>query len=134
MTCNICFEDYQIVKNDIYTLECNHKYHNKCLERYIKIMGKNNRKGTCPYCREFWNINNFLRKFEKDKIEASKKLLCVGVHVLINSSTIVNKTGKICDITPTMYRVELDLEEPLEFGDVRERRLVKHNNVVLHVL
>jgi hypothetical protein len=42
--CCICLEDYKI-NEKYFHLECNHKYHEKCLKLWLT---KNN---TCPICR-----------------------------------------------------------------------------------
>ena len=40
--CPICQDK---LEDDIHTLECNHKYHKKCIDIWL------NQTNTCPYCR-----------------------------------------------------------------------------------
>jgi hypothetical protein len=42
--CSICLEDYKN-KEKYFHLECNHKYHEKCLKLWL------NKNNTCPICR-----------------------------------------------------------------------------------
>lgn len=46
--CNICH--YKINKDEqSIILKCNHYYHNSCLKK---------KKGKCPYCNKYYNIEN----------------------------------------------------------------------------
>ena len=48
--CSICLDNYK--KNEFYrTLECNHTFHKKCIDRWIKKDHLN-----CPMCRNDINI------------------------------------------------------------------------------
>ncbi len=54
ISCSICFE--QVKKKEyIRELQCNHKFHKKCIDKWVK------RKFTCPLCRFdipwAWNVN-----------------------------------------------------------------------------
>ena len=40
--CSICLNN---LDNNIITLHCNHKYHNECMDMWLKY------NNTCPYCR-----------------------------------------------------------------------------------
>lgn len=50
---NICGICHEVLKDDIQTLECGHKYHYDCiLESYINDCKKNKYEKKCPYCRK----------------------------------------------------------------------------------
>jgi hypothetical protein len=118
-------------ENGTYTLECDHSYHKTCLQKSLKFFEKYNKNRTCPYCRQSWNLKKFLKQIEKDNFIANGKLLCIDDYVLINSSTLKNKIGKIYAVTPTMYRVEI-VEDGTVPPEKPQKRLVKQNKVVLH--
>ena len=42
--CSICLN--KIGKKKLFTTECNHKYHWKCINKWLDITN------TCPYCRK----------------------------------------------------------------------------------
>jgi hypothetical protein len=43
--CKICYQDFNI-KEYKRNLKCNHFFHKKCIDKWIKI------KNTCPICRD----------------------------------------------------------------------------------
>lgn len=57
--CEICC-DTNLSSNDIYTLYCNHSFHKKCLDEYIKLSELNNNY-KCIYCRKNNNSNKKIK-------------------------------------------------------------------------
>ena len=52
MDCPIC---YKKINKSTFNLECNHKFHIKCLLEWKYICQKNYTKFNCPMCRKKWN-------------------------------------------------------------------------------
>ena len=50
--CSICLEDMIQINTYVIELECNHKFHNTCIEIWILY------NPTCPLCRDIININH----------------------------------------------------------------------------
>ena len=80
-TCTICFEE---VENDFKKLNCNHVFHQKCLEEwFFKTKPRLDeydcyRSGTCPNCQEFHKDVLFPIRFESLEINFTNsiKLIC----------------------------------------------------------
>lgn len=47
--CSICLDEYKI-GDEIYITKCNHKFHKKCIIKYIEY--NNNYIFSCPLCRQ----------------------------------------------------------------------------------
>lgn len=90
-TCLICFG---VLKGKIWTTECNHKFHYRCMNRWITQVR------SCPYCRcKIARTDVFLRSlrgrwlFEYDI--PSVDFLCNYVGILIECLFICS-TNNIC--------------------------------------
>jgi len=58
MECMICLEE--INTNELFTLYCGHRYHNKCILRWMEDI-----KHTCPLCRNEIILETYY--FEKER-------------------------------------------------------------------
>jgi hypothetical protein len=68
--CCICFETLD--KNDLAILNCNHKYHYKCIGKWMESILKNRIKtedNFCPLCTNGTEIKNVICR---DKIDPKK--------------------------------------------------------------
>ena len=74
-TCIICFDD---VSSEKRTLTCNHSYHKKCINEWIKT------KNSCPICRCVIPLNKKqkIRKFFKTTYKITKHLISGVVAVI----------------------------------------------------
>ena len=64
--CSICLED---LSDEIYTLECNHKFHTKCIIKWFR-----NDNSTCPLCKDIKTYSNLSYWQKIDTIAEIKKL------------------------------------------------------------
>ena len=64
MECSICFED---IKNEREVLNCNHVFHEKCIEKWFSI------NHHCPLCRRS-KFNKSMVEYEKNYYKNSKKI------------------------------------------------------------
>lgn len=51
-SCNICFSDYQSGEYKRILNKCQHTFHKKCIDKWLK---KNSDNMTCPICRTNYN-------------------------------------------------------------------------------
>ena len=63
--CSICFED--INENDKKTINCNHVYHEKCIEKWFSI------NHQCPLCRKS-KFDKSMEEFKDDYYKNSLKI------------------------------------------------------------
>ena len=70
--CSICFED--INENDKNILNCNHIYHEKCIEKWFSI------NHQCPLCRKSKfdkTIKDFEENYYKNNLKIERQIkLC----------------------------------------------------------
>ena len=115
MTCENCLEEFN-EKSKLFTTSCNHSFHSECLSKYVKLFKKNNENSTCPYCRQKWNLSAF-KKMEEDEDKLKKK---IGDYVMIDTQKYKHVKGKIINITPKMYYLEIE-------GEANYKRIKQSN-------
>ena len=81
--CCICFETLD--KNDLAILNCNHKYHYKCIGKWMESILKNEIKTNdnfCPLCNNGTEIKNVICR---DKIDPKKIKLEIKKQKIIKN-------------------------------------------------
>ncbi len=95
--CSLCLKKFG-VKKAVYKTQCNHIFHNNCLENYCK---HNSDNIQCPLCREFIDDCNRLRAFRKHLLDPNifdnkhvKHIYDVGSESSSHSSSSASRTHR----------------------------------------
>ena len=95
--CTICMDGFKIGEN-IYKTPCEHIFHIKCFDKYLKGINKRD-KLICPNCNQNLLINKKYIKLRAQKGEFKNQKIINkidnGKEIIINNSISVNEQNKI---------------------------------------
>ncbi len=74
--CAICFEELTNVQDDIYILDCEHRFHSKCLNSWYNRPGCNFKCPSCNVQREIVDIKYSIKELCDEETAVNGKKRC----------------------------------------------------------
>jgi hypothetical protein len=132
--CAICSDDMDLKNDDIEFLQCFHRFHSKCITRWILV------KPQCPICKFCIGLDVINVNEDGEYITADGKKIINGIlqeeplniseqHRSLLSELLVNRTFELLDSRSPQPR-RYNRRERVLFGQIAEQAPQQHSQNV----